>query len=252
MRLSSINPPLPKPAVTPAHTLSYRMANPYHTWLQTLCVGAAIACLAFLVEAIFNFAQLSSRMRGVPGQNFVRTVYPFVLLGVASSSWIAIWLLTSDDPSPHAPRRVRAWLLRGLATVTVLFVFMYVLRMLDAWRLRTTTVFTILNSLELLTTIFFWLHMRSIARKLDFRGSRWRATVAMIGTCATIALLHIGPRASVEVRGLLSITNFQLTNLRWAMTVLWAVISALVVLRFALGFANEIRLDRKSRTSASA
>jgi len=72
-----------------------------------------------------------------------------------------------------------------------------------------------------------------------------------VGTCATIALLHLGPRASTEVRSAMSITTFQLTNLRWAMTVLWMVISALVMLRFALGFANEVRLDRKIATSAS-
>ena len=250
MRLSSVNPPPPVPPAVP-QPLSYRAANPYYTWLLTLCTGAAIACLSFLVEGMFNFAQLSARMRGTPPQNFLRTVYPFVLLGIASSNWIAIWLLTTDDPSPHRPRRIRAWLLRGAATVTVLFVFMYVLRMLDDWRIRTTTVFLILNSLELATTILFWLHMRWLAKKLDFRGSRWRALVAMVGTCATIALLHLGPRASTEVRSAMSITTFQLTNLRWAMTVLWMVISALVMLRFALGFANEVRLDRKIAASAS-
>lgn len=243
MRLSSLNPP---PVVqSSAKTLPYRAANPYHTWLHTLCIGAAIACLAFLVEAMFNFAQLSSRMRGSPTQNFLRTVYPFVLLGIASSNWIAIWLLTTDDPSPHRPRRLRAWSLRALASVTVLFVFAYVLRMLEEWRVRTVYVFITLNALELVTTILFWLHLRWIAKKLDFRGSRWRALVAMIGTCATIALLQLGPRASPGIRNAMSITTFQLTNLRWAMTVLWMVVSALVMLRFALGFANEVRLDRK-------
>jgi hypothetical protein len=108
-------------------------------------------------------------------------------------------------------------------------------------------VLTTIHSLDVVTTILFWLHMRWIAVKMDFRGSRWRALVAMIGTSLTIALLQIGTRWSPELRGLLSLTpTVTAQNLRFAMTVLWSAVSALVVLRFALGFANEVRLDRQT------
>ncbi|CAN5440406.1 hypothetical protein BH09PLA1_BH09PLA1_35980 [soil metagenome] len=228
------------------HSLA-RAGNPYHSWLNTLCVGAALAGLAFVIEAAFNFLSLSARMLGVPGQNMLRAPYPFYLLAVAAMQWIAIWLLTTEDPSPLPPRRIRTWLLRLLATSSLLIVFMYVLRMLEAWRFRTTNVFLALNAIELFTTILFWTHLRSVARKLDMHGSRWRALVAMIGTALTLIVLFIGPRSSNEFRIIVASGSVSLPNARWASTVLWAVVSALVMLRFALGFANEVRQDRKFR-----
>jgi hypothetical protein len=71
------------------------------------------------------------------------------------------------------------------------------------------------------------------------------AMIAMIGTTCTIALLHVGTRASMEIRNLFALSpTVTPQNLRFAMTVLWMVVSALVMLRFAMGFANEVRLDR--------
>ncbi|MBC8107238.1 MAG: hypothetical protein H7Z14_11660 [Anaerolineae bacterium] len=115
------------PAAQPPeiHQLTYRAAHPYHAWLSTLCVGAAFACLAFVIEAAFNFASLSARMQGVPRQNSLRFIWPFALLAIAAFRWIAVWLLTTEDPSPQPSRRIRAWSLRFLVTTTVLFVFVY-------------------------------------------------------------------------------------------------------------------------------
>ena len=241
MRLSSPNPP---PAV---HQLAYGASNPYHAWLNTLCIGATIASVAFLADAVYSFAQLSARMRGVPRLNLLRTIWPFLLLGVASFKWVAIWLLTTEDPSPHASSRIRPWLLRVLATGTVLIVFMYVLRMFEEWRFRGNNVLMTIAAIDFVTTILFWSHLRWIAGKLDMRGSRWRALVAMVGTALTIGIFHVGLRALPEIRGLLSFTpTLSPQNLRWAMTVLWMVISALVALRFAMGFVNEVRLDRQA------
>jgi hypothetical protein len=241
------------PAAQPPdiHQLNYRAANPYHTWLNTLCAGAAFACLAFVIDAALSFAWLSARMQGVPRQPTMRFVYPFALLGIAAFRWVAVWLLTTEDPSPHPTRRIRAWSLRLLVTASLLIVFLYVLRFLDEWRFRTSNVMLALYTIELLTTILFWMHLRWVGAKFDLRGSRWRAIVAMVGMSATLALLYIAPRAWPTLRQNLGVSAFQWQNARWSMTVLWAVVSALVALRFALGFANEVRQDVKSTASAT-
>lgn len=241
MRLSSPNPP---PVV---HPLTYRVSNPYHAWLNTLCVGAAIAAVAFLLEAIYSFAQLSARMRGVPRLNTLRTAWPFLLLGVSSFKWVAIWLLTTEDPSPHASSRIRPWLVRALASTAVIIVFMYVLRMFEEWRIVGNNVLIAVYSIDFVVSLLFWSHICWIAKRLEFYGTRWRAIVAMIGIAITIGVFHIGLRALPEVRGLLSFTpTLSPQNLRWAMTVLWMVIGALVMLRFAMGVLNEVRLDRQA------
>lgn len=244
MRLSSATQP---PEI---HQLTYRAAHPYHTWLHTLCVGAAFAAVAFVIEAAYNFASLSARMQGWPRQNSLRFVWPFALLAIAASRWIAVWLLTTEDPSPHPSPRIRAWSLRFLATTTVLIVFVYVLRMFEDWRIRTNEILLALYTIDLLTTILFWPHMRWIGARFDLRGSRWRALIAMIGMTATLGLLYIAPRMYPQVRAALGVSSFNLQNARWSMTVLWTVVSALVMLRFALGFANEVRRDVKSRSAA--
>ncbi|MBC8107239.1 MAG: hypothetical protein H7Z14_11665 [Anaerolineae bacterium] len=123
--------------------------------------------------------------------------------------------------------------------------------MFEEWRIRTNEVLLAISAIDLLTTILFWPHMRWIGAKFDLRGSRWRALVAMIGMTATLALLYVAPRMYPQLRASLGITSFNLQNARWAMTVLWTVVSALVMLRFALGFANEVRRDVKSKSAAS-
>jgi len=218
---------------------------------MTLCAGAALASLAFVIEAALNFAWLSARMQGVPRQPTMRFVYPFALLAIAAFRWIAVWLVTTEDPSPQSPRRILAWSLRLLVTTTVLIVFLYVLRFLDEWRFRTSNVMLALYTIDLLTTILFWLHLRWIGAKFDLRGSRWRAIVAMVGMVFTIAVLQIGPRVWPPLREIIAMSSFQWQNARWSMTVLWAVVGALVSLRFALGFANEVRLDVKANASAN-
>ena len=230
---------------TDLHALAYRPANPYHTWLNMLCVGAAFACVAYFIDLAFDFASLSSRMRGVPRWGVIRTTYPFVMLGVAAIKWMAVWLLTTEDPSPTSPRHLRAWTLRCLVTTGLMVVFLYVLRMLDDWRIRRSQILLTIYWIDLATTILLWLHLRSIALKLDMRGSRWRALIAMIGMASTIAVLFIVPRLFPELRGVISEAVRNLSNAQSAMMVLWSTVSALVMLRFALGFANTVREDVK-------
>src|SRR6476646_6477000 len=90
------------PALSQPKPIAYRIveSNPYRHWLILLCAGAAFACASNLVDATWMFGILAQRVRGVPSRYILRNAYPFLTLAAAALTWVAAWLLTSDEPSP--------------------------------------------------------------------------------------------------------------------------------------------------------
>jgi hypothetical protein len=243
------------PAATSASTsqpnpIAYRITetNPYRHWLILLCAGAAFACASNLIDATWMFGILAQRVRGFPSRYVLRTVYPFLTLATAAMTWVAAWLLTSDEPSPEPQRRLRANLLRLLVTVSFLASSAYVLRLLEpfgaaAWNGWFSWV---LQSTDILVVLLLWPHLLHLAARLELHGLRWRAALALIGLLFSNVLATLPPEVLVRELGLGPDVYRHLVNFRLAMQVLFSTLAALVLLRFAVAFAKEAREETRS------
>lgn len=242
------------PASTPSATahpkpISYRITenNPYRHWLILLCVGAAFACASNLIDATWMFGSLAQRVRGIPSRYLLRNAYPFLTLATAALTWVAAWLLTSDEPSPQPQRRLRANLLRLLVTVSFLVSSAYVLRLLEPFGVQAWNGWFswLLQSIDLLIILLLWPHLLHVAERLELRGLRWRAAIAMIGLLFSTLLATIPQQTIMRELGLGLDVYRHFQNFRLAMQVLWSTLAALVMLRFAVAFAMEAREETR-------
>ena len=215
--------------------------DPYHIWLKTVGVGAALACLALLADLTWNFALLAARVRGLVPQSLLRNLAPYFSLGVVTVEWIAVWLLTTEDPLPQRPRRLRANVLRLLVTVALFAVAAWVMRLLGSPRQRTSYLFTFFSAIDLAVIVLMWAHLRWLAGRVGFRGMGWRAVLALLGNGATAAVLVLGPRLVYHFVNIRVDTSYQFRNVQNGLIVLWSAVGAVFLVRFAISALAEAR-----------
>jgi hypothetical protein len=233
--------PIPSGPVKP---LNYRVVaenNPYRHWLILLCVGAAFGCAASLVDAVWAFGILSQRVRGIPSRYVLRNAYPFLTLGNVALTWVSAWLLTSEEPSLQAHRRIGSRVLRLLVTVSFLISSAYVLRLLEGFGVQAWTGWFswLLQSIDIVVVLLLWPLLLNIAGRLELRGLRWRAAITFVGLLLATVLATV-PQQTVmrELRmGPDVFRHFQ--NFRLATQVLFSTLASLVLVRFAVAFAKE-------------
>jgi hypothetical protein len=246
----STAPAAPADPKSQPEPIAYRIteANPYRHWLILLCVGAAFACASSLIDATWMFGILAQRVRGFPSRYILRNAYPFLTLATAALTWVAAWLLTSDEPSLEAQGRFRANLLRLLVTVSFLASSAYVLRLLEpfgavAW---SGPFSWLLQSVDILIVLLLWPHLLHVAARLELRGVRWRAAIAMVGLLFSSVLATVPPEVILRQMRLGPDVYRHFVNFRLAMQILWSTLAALVLLRFAMVFAKEVREETQN------
>jgi hypothetical protein len=240
------SPTTAPPPAKPVKTLNYRFVdNPYRHWLILLCVGAAVGCASYLVDATWSMAILGQRVRSFPTRHLLRMVYPFLTLATVALTWVSVWLLTSEPPTPQRHQRLSANVLRLLVTSSFLASSAYVLRLLESFGAMAWAGWFswLLQSIDIIVILLLWPHLLLVAGRLGLRGMRWRTAIVFVGLLVSTVLAALPPDMLTGALGLGSDLNRHLQNLRLAHQVLWSTLAALVLLRFAVAFGMEARRD---------
>jgi len=239
VRPSVTSPPVAAAAPVPA-PLDYADRPPHQAWMAVLSAGAAFAAGAALIDVVWNVLVLGARVRGFPTGAVIRPWQPFVALAQAAMTWVAVWILTADDPMPQRTRRLGANVLRLLVTVLFLMLSAQALRLIEGfgWRQRSSWPWLSTQFVELAVTLLFWPHLWWLARQLDMHGLAWRALVALAAQVVGW-VAFTGPWLMLQATGRQMFTDRYFVNLSFGTVVLCATIAVLVLLRFALTFRAE-------------
>jgi hypothetical protein len=230
-----------RPMVTqPPARLEYAEPNPHLAWMAVLSAGAAFAAGAMLVSVVWNVLFLGARVRQFPQPQVIRSWWPFVTLAEVAFTWVAVWILTSDNPSPQRTRRLRANVLRLLVTVLFLMLSAQVLRLIDGfgWRPRSSWPWLSTQLVDLCVTLLFWPHLCWLAVGLELHGLAWRAMAAMAAQVASWTA-YTGPWLLLQTTGKRVLTDRYFQNLIFGLVVLCSTIATLVLIRFAFTFRAE-------------
>jgi hypothetical protein len=238
MRISSGISQQPSRGRAPS-LLGYAEPAPHAVWMRMLAAGAVFAAAAGLVGIVWHVLVLGARVRGYPQFQTIRAWQPLVVLSQVALQWVAVWILTTDDPSPRRRHRFFANVVRLSVTLLFLLLSADVLRLYEGFGWRNRNAFwSVCQVADLVATLLFWPYLIRLTLHLEFPGLAVRAGVGLVVSVVSWACL-IGPRLLMRLTGVSVLTDRYFQNLAYGLDVLCSTIAVLVLLRLALRFRDE-------------